>query len=313
MILNFKEIPEANKGGGLQDTFELFTRDFLSHLGYRIIEDPDRGADGKRDLIVEERVVGLSDEYVIRWLVSCKHYAHSGNAVKDTDEINILERLKQHGCDGFMGVYSTICSTSLSGILNGLKTNGHKIMVYEHEKIEKELLKSDIEGHRICFRYMPKSFENYQLEHPGIAKIFDENLPRKCDCCGKDLLVGDSYQSIYVLLSRDIDVEDEKKDRTTEDMYFACKGECDNKLRRMYAQEGLLDNGWDDLRDLTIPSIWIMRLMAFLNGIQRDRNMKEPAFGKMKQMFIRTYPYVARNLTTYEKERVKSLMQFDLL
>ena len=73
MILNFKEIPEANKGGGLQDTFELFTRDFLSHLGYRIIEDPDRGADGKRDLIVEERVVGLSDEYVIRWLVSCKH------------------------------------------------------------------------------------------------------------------------------------------------------------------------------------------------------------------------------------------------
>ena len=117
MILNFKEIPEANKGGGLQDTFELFTRDFLSHLGYRIIEDPDRGADGKRDLIVEERVVGLSDEYVIRWLVSCKHYAHSGNAVKDTDEINILERLKQHGCDGFMGVYSTICSTSLAYLL----------------------------------------------------------------------------------------------------------------------------------------------------------------------------------------------------
>ena len=96
-------------------------------------------------------------------------------------------------------------------------------------------------------------------------------------------------------------------------MYFAFKGEGDNKLKRMYAQEGLLDNGRDDLRDLTIPSIWIMRLMAILNGIQSDRNMKEPAFGKMKQMFIRTYPYVARNLTTYEKEVVKSLMQFDLL
>ena len=314
MILDFKEIPEANKGGGLQDTFELFTRDFLSHLGYRIIEDPDRGADGKCDLIVEERVAGLSIEYVIRWLVSCKHYAHSGKSVNDSDEINIVERMHQHGCDGFMGVYSSICSTSLNGILKGLKTNGHKVIVYEHEKIEKELLKSDIEGFRICSRYMPKSFEKYQLEHPGIAKIFDRNLPPiNCDCCGKDLLVGDNDQSIYVLLTKYINMEDTKEDRTSEDMYFACKGECDEKLKRKYANEGLFDNGWEDLRDLTIPSIWIMRLMAFLNGIQRDRDMKEPAFGKMKQMFIRTYPYVARNLTTYEKERVKSLMQCGLL
>lgn len=40
MVLDFKEIPEANTGSGLQDTFELFTRDFLSFLGYRIIQDP---------------------------------------------------------------------------------------------------------------------------------------------------------------------------------------------------------------------------------------------------------------------------------
>ena len=53
MILDFKEIPQANLGSGLQDTFELFARDFLSYLGYRIIQDPDRGADGKKDLIVD--------------------------------------------------------------------------------------------------------------------------------------------------------------------------------------------------------------------------------------------------------------------
>ena len=65
MILDFKEIPQANKGGGLQDTFELFARDFLAYLGYRIVEDPDRGADGKRDLIVEEVVEGISSKYPI--------------------------------------------------------------------------------------------------------------------------------------------------------------------------------------------------------------------------------------------------------
>lgn len=31
-ILDFKEIPEAHKATGLQDTFELFARDFLSSL-----------------------------------------------------------------------------------------------------------------------------------------------------------------------------------------------------------------------------------------------------------------------------------------
>ena len=86
MLLDFREIPQANVGGGLQDTFELFTRDFLAYLGYRIVQDPDRGADGKKDLIVDEIIKGITSEYTIRWLVSCKHYAHSGAAVKDSDE-----------------------------------------------------------------------------------------------------------------------------------------------------------------------------------------------------------------------------------
>ena len=90
MILDFTEIPQANKGGGLQDTFELFTRDFLQLLGYRIIESPDRGADGKRDLIVDEILSGINSEVTLRWLVSCKHYASSGSSVSDSDEINNL-------------------------------------------------------------------------------------------------------------------------------------------------------------------------------------------------------------------------------
>ena len=42
-ILNFKEIPEAHIATGMQDTFELFARDFLSFMGYKIVTDPDRG------------------------------------------------------------------------------------------------------------------------------------------------------------------------------------------------------------------------------------------------------------------------------
>jgi len=72
MILDFKEIPQANKGDGRQDTFELFSRDFFEILGYEIIQHPDRGADGKKDLIICESRVGISGVSQIKWLVSCK-------------------------------------------------------------------------------------------------------------------------------------------------------------------------------------------------------------------------------------------------
>jgi len=42
-ILNFKEIPEAHIANGEQDRFEMFARDFLEYLGYKIISNPDRG------------------------------------------------------------------------------------------------------------------------------------------------------------------------------------------------------------------------------------------------------------------------------
>ncbi|WP_270215441.1 hypothetical protein [Clostridium butyricum] len=50
-LLNFKEIPAANITNGSQDSFELFAREFFIFLGFNIIEDPDRGQDGGRDLI----------------------------------------------------------------------------------------------------------------------------------------------------------------------------------------------------------------------------------------------------------------------
>lgn len=59
MLIDFKEIPQANIGGGLQDTFELFARDFLELLDYHIIQNPGRGADRKKDLIVSEERKGV--------------------------------------------------------------------------------------------------------------------------------------------------------------------------------------------------------------------------------------------------------------
>jgi len=247
MILDFKEIPKADKGTGLQDTFELFTRDFLSFLGYRIVQDPDRGADGKKDLIVDEIITGITSEYTIRWLVSCKHFAHSGNSVKDSDEINISDRLKQHHCDGFMGVYSTLAATSLSGLLQGQE----KFVIFDHEKIESYLLNS-LEGHKIACRYFPISFKKFQIENPTPAKIFGEESKISCDCCGRNLLLEGEHGN-YVLLKEDYgDMGYSKKYK---DMYFACCGKCDKKLKNDYQKKGLYDSGWESIDDLCNPTI----------------------------------------------------------
>ena len=65
MLLDFKEIPKANTGNGDQDTFELFSRDFLENLGYEIIQHPDRGADGKKDMIIQELRQGISGTNIL--------------------------------------------------------------------------------------------------------------------------------------------------------------------------------------------------------------------------------------------------------
>lgn len=310
MILDFKEIPEANTGSGLQDTFELFTRDFLAYLGYRIIQDPDRGADGKKDLIVEEVIKGITSEYTIRWLVSCKHYAHSGAAVKDSNEINISDRIKQHDCDGFMGVYSTLAAVSLSGLLNGQK---HSI-IFDREKIESRLLEN-IDGHKIAARFFPISFSNYKFENPIPAQIFSDNEPILCERCNKNLLL-DTEHGNYVCVKLPPEYDDEgnniQPDQTIKDIYFSCK-DCGHFLEREYYDLGYSDAGWEDIDDICIPTIWLLRFMAFVNGIHKDQSLDDKAFDVMKQLFIRTYPYVARHQTTKEKERVSTLMQFEQL
>lgn len=165
MLLDFKEIPQANTGNGDQDTFELFSRDFLECAGYKIIEEPNRGPDGKKDMIVEEVLMGVDTSTSIRWLVSCKHYAHSGKAVSDSDEINITERLTQHNCGGFMGVYSTVPTSGLSDLLQGAS---YKHRTFDHEQIEKKIIELKEKGWILTQRYFPKSAKQIRPHDLGI-------------------------------------------------------------------------------------------------------------------------------------------------
>ena len=307
MLIDFKEIPQANSGNGDQDTFELFARDFFEVLGYVIIQHPDRGADGKKDLIIQESRVGLSGTSHIKWLVSCKHYVFSGKSVSDIDEPNILERVTVHKCDGFIGFYSTLPSTSLGKNFEGLKSK-IDIQSFDKEYIEKILLETP-QGLKIVSRYFPKSFSNYTRENPKPSKIFADELSINCEYCKRNLLEDKS--GILVLLRRPTDYSlAEYKESPTIDGYFSCKGRCDQILKNKYFQGEMLIDEWSDISDYLSPTGYINKLMAWLNSFQSEGlQIEKKAFDKVKKLFLNTYPYISREQTTEEKENVKFFLQ----
>lgn len=166
--VDFKEIPPGNTADG-QDQFELFARDFLDILTYDITTEPNRGSDGGRDFIVTETRRGIGGVTYVRWLVSCKHHAHSGTAVSPSDELNITDRLAQHRCQGFIGFYSTIASSSLAQRLEAINEldKGLEFQLFDGEKIHTRLLSTPEMGVLIS-KYFPVSFEALSLNNLSI-------------------------------------------------------------------------------------------------------------------------------------------------
>lgn len=155
-LINFSEIPAGNRGGPKKDQFEQFSRDFLETVvGWTIEVDHASGPDGGIDLKCRDKNGSI-------WLVSCKHYAESGNNVGPYDEQDIIDRVHGHGCEWFCGLYSTNKTQALQNKLIRLRDNG-KIAGFElwdNEKIEAVLL-SKPSGMLLAQRYFPKSWINH--------------------------------------------------------------------------------------------------------------------------------------------------------
>jgi hypothetical protein len=164
MSLDFTEIPEAHKksvGGRMSDSFEFFAESFLRAIGYKIVEGPGRGADGGRDLIVAE-VSSLSGAET-RWLVTCKHKAHSGAAVSSRDEENLHNRVKKAKCRGLLWFYSTIPTEELKKDFVSLEDDGYLVTGFSYGTIEEHLLnESRPEMAALARQYLPKSYKAWK-------------------------------------------------------------------------------------------------------------------------------------------------------
>lgn len=305
-VLDFKEIPEAHVPNGLQDSFELFARECLKFIGYRIITDPDRGADGGVDLVVEERRTGIGGETIIRWLVSCKHKASSGKSVSAVDDANIRDRVEANDCHGFIGFYSTIASAGLAGVLGGLKGKIES-QIYDREKIEGALLHS-ARGLEIAERFFPKSLAEWKAESPKPAKIFAGVPTLQCKVCRKELLEQDDNGIVSMWQKMGAYKVGGKKH--FEFIFWTCRGRCDRILQQSIRErDKTLIDGWSDVSDALMPTFFIKWVMSVMNELHSGDTYSEEAFDQIKEFLLQIFPYVSRHLTEKENGRVKELIQ----
>jgi hypothetical protein len=296
--IDFTEI-SVGTGGAARDQFELFAREFLESIGFSIVVGPDRGADAGRDLVLEEVRTGIAGETRVRWLVSCKHKAHSGRSVTPEDETDIHDRVGTHKCDGFLGFYSTIPSAGLANKLNA-RDLPFETQIFDQEKIEKHLLTPS--GMTLARRFFPKSIAKWQKEHPNPAKIFEEEPILLCHYCGKNLLHPKPKGIVVVWTSLSRSEEHER----TEHIYWCCKGRCDRVLKAKFWHEGIVD-GWEDIPDLIAPIAYIRSVMVMFNQLNRGDRFSKEAFDNMKALHLNLFPLVARDMTEMERERISDL------
>lgn len=303
-VIDLREIPKAHVASGKQDAFEFFAADFLEALGYTVVDRPARGADLGKDLIAVEKRTGVGGETTIRWLVSCKHTVHSGEAVGVDDEQNILERVAGHKCQGFISFYSTLPSSALQNRLKQLEDK-FEVQVFDQARIEKLLLSSP-NFLLLAKRFVPSSLHKWISQNPRRAKVFTENETLSCEYCGRDLFAPPS--GIFVVW-RKVDTDPEKG-RQLVDFHYCCKGHCDRVLSAQIAarHDYKIIGGWDDIPDLCIPVIFLQKVMAILNGLVNGNEWSPSAFDKLKSMLLVAYQHVAREASPDEQERIRKLM-----
>ncbi len=201
MILDFKEIPAGNGSDGTQDSFEFFAREFLVYLGYNIVEGPDRGADGGRDLIVEKEARVKGKPKLVRYIVSCKHKAHDakGSNVGPSDEANPRNDMEDNNCKGFIGFYSTGVTARLGKTLDSMAKKWC-VERYDPARIERELFDST-QGKNLAWRFFPKSMRRHYLNHPLYPEIAAVELAKRASNVDDNYSVGLSITDRFVVPS----------------------------------------------------------------------------------------------------------------
>ncbi len=132
-MINFKELPDD----GIK--FEQLIRELLIRSRFEV-HWTGVGQDSGRDLILIEKSEGELAPFERKWLVSCKHNAHSGKSVGHNDINGFTDACSAIGAEGFLLVCSTQPSSTVVKRLEETTAQGKIITkIWDSIEIEKRL------------------------------------------------------------------------------------------------------------------------------------------------------------------------------
>lgn len=300
-LVDLREIPSSKGGEEGQDLWALFAREFFEAMEITAEGGPDRGPDSGRDLIIIENRIGKLGIGQHRWLVSCKHHAHSDKSVSNSEEPDVLGRARKFKADGFIGFYSTIPSSELHRTLERAKDE-ITVEIYDRERIERALLgNANLES--IFKRFFPKSYERYKQRDVAPKPIGDSCLRIRCNVCNEDLTAKrEGRIGLGDRLTKDKKVE-------VVDMYWACIGDCDRILELSFQKRGLMVS-WEAIEDLLIPLVYMHWTITMMNSLREGAYIfSDEAYAKFSEFTFAMGQMVVRETSSEERKRIESLRE----
>ncbi len=89
------------------------------------------------------------------------------------------------------------------------------------------------------------------------------------------------------------------------DVYWCTNGQADRARETRFVNRGLMTS-WEDIPDVVIPLLYLRWVMTIINQMEHG-GVSAAAIGKLRTFLLALFPYVAREMTSREKERLKDL------
>jgi hypothetical protein len=301
-MIDFTEISDG-------DGWEAFCRDYLVALGLVVEIPPARGPDGGMDLLVREQLKGALASRPFTWLVSCKHLAGSKKAVGTAEELNIVDRLRQHKADGFIGFYSTTASAALVTKLKEYRENGtiEAFEIYDGSRIENGFHDVGLSG--VLQQHLPQSHTALRPIHPLLGSY----QPLPCDVCGKDLLKATLTENSSGMITFGSRIEEDQDEQVVERVAFVCKGECGEKMERKNFLLGLSE-GWDDISDYCNPLIFIRRVTGYINEMRSgSTKYSQAAHDRMIDFYMAMSQRTLRQTNAEDRQKLVEVIELEAM
>lgn len=177
-MIDFKEL--ATDGV----SFEQLVRELLMRSNFEV-HWTGVGPDGGRDLVITEEAFGQFAAFRRKWLVSCKHKAHSGKAVGLGDIVGLVDACAAIGAEGVLLACSTYPSASVVRRFKELEAEG-KLLARIWDGIELEKRLTTAATFALVHLFFPESSKRY------VWQVYNTNSPS---------LWAANYQEYFIYLS----------------------------------------------------------------------------------------------------------------